>query len=364
MASSRLRFGAIATAIALATTLTACGDDSTSEGDDANAAADEGSDEEDAADGDDAAQAADEDDAEGEGNGEQAQAGTVEIEDNNGVQTITVPPTSVVATDNRTFETLDSWGVELSAAAVALMPDTISYTQDDSIVDLGNHREPDLEAVVAAQPDLIINGQRFTQYAEDFAQLAPGAVVLDLDPRDGEPFDEELRRQTLALGEIFGKQAEAEALVADFDASIERVNAAYDPEDTVMGVIVSGGEIGYVVPGTGRTLGPLFDIFSLTPALEVEGSTDHQGDDISVEAIADANPDLLLVMDRDAAIGADDPNYSPAETVLENSEALANVTAIQEGNIVYTPADTYTNEGIQTYTEYFNTLADALESAN
>lgn len=373
MASSRLRLGAIATAIAFATTLTACGDDSASDDDGANAAegaeedgaADEGSDEEGAADEDDVAETADEDaEAESEDDGGEAEAGTVEIEDNNGVQTITVPPTSVVATDNRTFETLDSWGVELSAAAVSLMPDTISYTQDDSIVDLGNHREPDLEAVVAAQPDLIVNGQRFTQYAEDFAQLAPDAVVLDLDPRDGEPFDEELRRQTLALGEIFGKQAEAEALVADFDASIERVNAAYDPEDTVMGVIVSGGEIGYVVPGTGRTLGPLFDIFSLTPALEVEGSTDHQGDDISVEAIADANPDLLLVMDRDAAVGADDPNYSPAETVLENSEALQNVTAIQEGNIVYTPADTYTNEGIQTYTEYFNTLADALESAN
>ena len=28
------------------------------------------------------------------------------------------------------------------------------------------------------------------------------------------------------------------------------------------------------------------------------------------------------------------------------------------------PADTYTNEGIQTYTEFFNALADALEAKN
>ena len=31
--------------------------------------------------------------------------------------------------------------------------------------------------------------------------------------------------------------------------------------------------------------------------------------------------------------------------------------------IVYLPADTYLNEGIQTYTEFLNDFADALESA-
>jgi len=69
-------------------------------------------------------------------------------------------------------------------------------------------------------------------------------------------------------------------------------------------------------------------------------------------------------MDRDAAVGADDPEYTPANELLENSDALANVTAVQEGQIVYMPADTYTNEGIQTYTEFLNTFADALEAAN
>ncbi|MFT0846645.1 ABC transporter substrate-binding protein [Actinomycetaceae bacterium L2_0104] len=292
-----------------------------------------------------------------------AAATSVEVEDNNGTQTIDVPPASVVATDNRTFETLSDWGVELSAGSVALMPDTVDYVNDDSIVDLGNHSEPDLEAVVAVEPDLIIVGQRFTQFSEDFASLAPEATILDLDPREGEPFDSELKRQVTVLGEIFGKQDEATKLSEDFDAAIARVKEAYDPEDTVMAVITSGGEIGYVVPGTGRTLGPVFDFAELTPALEVEGSDDHQGDDISVEAIADSNPDWILVMDRDGAINSDDPEYQPSNEILENSEALANVTAVQEGNIIYMPADTYLNEGIQTYTEFLNDFADALEAA-
>ncbi|MDN5601577.1 MAG: ABC transporter substrate-binding protein, partial [Brachybacterium sp.] len=192
---------------------------------------------------------------------------------------------------------------------------------------------------------------------------APDAAILELDPREGEPFADELKRQVSVLGTVFGKEAEAEQLGADLDAAMERVRAAYDGSATIMAVITSGGDIGYIAPGAGRTLGWTFEALGLVPALEVEGaSDDHQGDDISVEAIADANPDWILVMDRDAAISADDPEYTPANEVLESSDALSGVTAVAEDNIVYMPADTYTNESIQTFTEFFTALADALEA--
>ena len=290
-------------------------------------------------------------------------ATSVTVEDNNGPHTLNMPLKSVVATDNRTFETLSDWDIKLSAGAVALMPKTSAYKQDSSIVDLGNHREPNLEAVVAVDPDLIVNGQRFAQFHDDFAKLAPNATVLELDPRDGQPFDTELKRQITVLGEVFSKQTEAKKLNEDFDAAVARVKKSYNKDETVMGVITSGGNINYSAPGNGRTLGPLFDILGLTPALEVkDASTDHQGDDISVEAIAKSNPDWILVMDRDAAVSADDAAYKPANTLLESSGALKNVTATKDGNIVYMPADTYTNESIQTYTKFLNSFADALEA--
>lgn len=296
-------------------------------------------------------------DAEGSG-------GTIEVEDNNGKQTVASPPQSVVATDNRTFETLADWDIELSAGAVSLMSEDLDYTKDDSILDLGSHREPDLEKVVEAKPDLIVNGQRFSQYHDDLAKLAPDATILELDPRDDEDFGEELKRQTTVLGEVFGKQDEAKALVDDFDASIERAKGAYDGNDKAMGLITSAGDIGYGAPSVGRTVGPVFDILDLTPALEVEQSSeDHQGDDVSVEAIADSNPDLMVVMDRDASFAPEerDEGSAPAAEVLEDSEALKDVPAIKDDKIVYFPEDTYLNEGIQTYTEFFNDFTDKLE---
>ncbi len=293
----------------------------------------------------------------------EAAATEVTVTDNHGEQTVAVPPQRVVATDNRTITVLDEWGIDVVAAPLAIFPDGLSYKEEGSeTIDLGNHNEPNLEAVVAADPDLIINGQRFQSYYADFETLVPDATIVELDPREGEAFDDELKRQVTVLGEIFGKEDEAAQMVADFDEAIDRVTAAYDSSATVMAVITSGGEINYAAPSTGRTLGPVFDILGLTPALESEGSTDHQGDDISVEAIAASNPDWILVMDRDAAVSVNtDEAYTPANDIIGTSEALQNVTAVTDGNVVYMPQGTYLNEGIQTYTQFFNDLADALE---
>ena len=50
----------------------------------------------------------------------------------------------------------------------------------------------------------------------------------------------------------------------------------------------------------GRVWGSMYEIFGWTPALEVSNSTaGHKGDDVSVEAIAQTNPDWIFVLDRD-----------------------------------------------------------------
>ena len=86
-------------------------------------------------------------------------------------------------------------------------------------------------------------------------------------------------------------------MVADFDPAIQDVKSAYNGTDTVMSIIVSGGNIGYAAPGSGRVWGPMYEIFGWTPALEVDKNStkDHQGDEVSVEAIAQSNPDWIFV---------------------------------------------------------------------
>jgi len=296
----------------------------------------------------------------------EADATTIEITDVHGVVEVPVNPEKVVALDNRTFQTLSDWGIKLAAAPKAVMPDTSPYKNDESIPDIGNHREPNLELIAAADPDLVIIGQRFASYYEEIKALVPNAAVIDLNFDVSENVDSPgdnlvngLKNSTTVLGQIFDKNDEAKKMCDDFDAVIAEVKTAYNGTDTIMSVVVSGGEIGFSAPLSGRVWGPMYEIFGWVSSLEVEGATsDHQGDEISIEAIAQSNPDWIFVLDRDAGAGSADSK--PAQDVIDNAPALQNVTAVTEGNIVYAPADTYTNESIQTYLVLFRDLADAL----
>ena len=293
-----------------------------------------------------------------------AQGSTVTIEDNRGTVDITLPVQRAASADNRTFEVLAQWEVPLVAVPKGLMPSTVTAYSGDDVANLKDHKEPDLEKLVAASPDLIISGQRFSQYDDQMAELNPGVPLLDLEPREGQPLDSELSRQVTALGQVFGKETEADQLVSDFNAALERAKNAYDGSSKVMAVDVSGGEIGYVAPKVGRTWGPLYDLLDLTPALDdVVGTDSHTGDDISVEKIADSNPEWILVLDRDGAISADKDDYTPAEDVIAGNSALQNVPAVTKGQVIYAPKDTYTNESIITYTEILGSMADAFEAA-
>jgi len=290
---------------------------------------------------------------------EAAALATVTVEDNHGPIEVPVSPERVVALDNTTFQTLSDWGVRLVAAPKPLMYDLWpSLSGGDEVLDVGLHREPDIEAVLSADPDLIVGGYRFREIYDQLKDIQP--ATIETSPRDGEEHTSELKRQTTILGQVFDKNAEAAALNAGLDEAISDAKAAYDPSQTVMGLITSGGKISYAAPGEGRGVGHLFPTLGLTPALDRDAEDASHGDDISVEAIAAANPEWLFVLDRDAQFGED--GYVSAKDLVENAEALKNVPAIQKGQVVYLDGSFYLDEGIQAYTKLYRSAAEAFAS--
>ena len=291
---------------------------------------------------------------------------TVSIEDNHGTIEVPINPQKVVVLDSRSIETLQSWDIKLVAAAKAVLPADSVYIDDESVADIGNHREPNLELLASIEPDLVIIGQRFAGFYDEIKTLLPQSVIIDINidvseesTTPGENLINGFKNNTLILGQIFDKIDEAQALVESFDSAIEEVQTAYNGSDRIMGVIVSGSDIGFSAPSFGRVWGPLFDIFSFVPSLNVgDSSSDHQGDSISTEAIAQSNPDWLLVLDRDGAIVSSTETLT-AKEVIESSQVMETSTAIKNQQVVYAPTDTYTNESIQTYIEIFEILAKA-----
>lgn len=169
-----------------------------------------------------------------------------------------------------------------------------------TILNTGTHREPDFEQFVAADPDLI----------------------------------------------------------KEFEDAITTAKTAYNPDQTVMGLVTTGHDINYSNPTDGRGASIFFRLLGLTPALDAEGSSDHTGDDISLEAIAGANADLFLVLDRAAAVASDGEDNTPALELIKGSAALANVPAVQNDAIYVMPADYYLTEDVFAYISVLNGLTE------
>lgn len=267
----------------------------------------------------------------------------------------------VVVTDNRVFQLVHDWGIEVVAAPRLIMSPNNPMQSDESILDIGSHAEPDFEQVIAADPDLVINGYRFSADNEtDMRKAAPDAAFVVMDNTEL-PTDEYVVETVTLLGEVFGKQDEAKALVDRFHAAIETAKEAYDPATKVMGLVTSANEIRYSSHTEGRGASIFFSLLGMTPALDAEGSSNHQGDDISLEGIAEANADFFLVLDRDAAV-ADDGEATPALDLILESASLANVPAVQNKAIYVMPGDYYLTEDIFAFTTVLEELAEAFQA--
>lgn len=268
---------------------------------------------------------------------------------------------SVGVFHNQSFGVLESWGVEPSVAARTLMSDRNSWASDDSILDSGSHREPDFETVIAASPDLIINGGRYADHAADLMAASPEAAIIDMS-NDELSTQEYVVESVTLLGEIFGEQAAAEELIEQFHAAIDAAVEAYDPAMTVTGLVTSGNEIRYASHVDGRGASVFFELIGMTPALELDGSSNHQGDDISLEAIAQSGADFLLVLDRDAAVSSG-AEASPAMDLITGSASLQRLPAVQQGAIHVMPDDYYLTEDIFACITVLEGLTEAFSSA-
>ncbi|MDY5132654.1 siderophore ABC transporter substrate-binding protein [Actinotignum urinale] len=278
-------------------------------------------------------------------------------------------PKKVVLLDNRSVATLENWGIKPVAVPKPVLSKNAKFKNDDSIKDVGSHTETNFEIIAAAKPDLIIVGQRFGQHYDKIKDVAKDAPVLYNDiklPKEvkdtkaseaGKILADSLKKNTTDLGKIFGKEKEAEKINADFDKSIEAAKKAIPAGDKVLAVNTNGGKLGYLAPHVGRTLGPLYDILGWTPAIAVkEGTNNHKGDEVSVETLAQSNPQWIFVMDRDAAVGSKN-NAAHGVDLVKSSPAMANVDAVKKNHIIAMPDDTYVNESIQLFTKFFNDLA-------
>ncbi len=244
---------------------------------------------------------------------------------------VTVPfqPSSVVVIDHGILDTIDALGAGDSVAAVPHDRVPTYLTEYETSTDnAGTFEELDYRVIEAAEPDLIIVGG---ESAESLTELEAVAPTIDLSFDWGtEGFMSSFESNTLALGQIFGAEEQAEIAVAEIQARAKVVAASTGEAGEGLVVIVGPNHISAHGPGPDSQFDYVYNLLGVTPAID-QATIDAEGDAVSFAFLADLDPELLIVLDQEAIEG--EPGKG-ARDVVDNFVARS-MTAVLNDQVAY-----------------------------
>jgi iron complex transport system substrate-binding protein len=261
---------------------------------------------------------------------------TITVTDALGEEEVQLNPKSVVVFDMGVLDTLDTLGVD-AVTGVAKGGATPSYLKkydSDDYVAVGDLFEPNLEAIPRTKPDLIIGGRSAAMH-DTLEDAFDGVPVLDMSVEET-AYLESSRQNILTLASIFEKEKQAEDVLAGYDDRIAAVKKQAGGSGKGLVLLTSGGEV--TAYSLNSRFGFLHADFGVTPVTGELGDTESRhGEAVSFEYIRKANPDLLYVVDRDAAIGEEGKS---AEEILDNA-LVKNTTAWKNDKVNYVNAEAW-----------------------
>jgi iron complex transport system substrate-binding protein len=264
-----------------------------------------------------------------------APAGAVEIRTATGLVDVAPNPKTLAVFDIAAIDTLQRLGVTPDGVPGQLyLPELKPLAAKAQRV--GTLFDPDLEALSALAPDLVIVGGRSSTRAEAARQVAP---TIDMT-MTGDDLLAEARQRLDAYGTLFDKTAEAEAAKAELDGAVAKARAAAEGKGSALVLMTNGPKI--TAYGPGSRFGWIYAALGLKPAAVGGAAAGLHGEAVSFEYVAKADPDWLIVVDRAAAIGSDGGG---ARATLDN-ELVAGTKAWRKGQVVELPAaDAYVAAG-------------------
>lgn len=237
------------------------------------------------------------------------------VEHARGVTEVPGQPQRVVTLEPLELDTAVSVGITPVGAAVASNVAGIpAYLGVDGVEPVGTVPEPDLEAIAALEPDLILGTEaRHSKLYDQLSAIAPTVfIATQADP---------WRDNAELIGEALGREDEVAAQISAVDDRCAEIGEEHD---------VAGQTAQVIRPRDETTLSLYGPVSFAGSLLECVGFTTPQHDwadglqaDISPENVLDARADAVFVTASDVT----DTSAVPA-AITQNADAFPSVTLV------------------------------------
>lgn len=211
-----------------------------------------------------------------------------------------------------------SAGASVGTAMVAINTwETLKpYVGTADIIDLGSARELNLEAILNADPDVIVTFTAHAGLADIYDQLVQIAPVVLLD------YSSSWQEQTRDCAEIVGKEAYAQQFIGETEAIISSAKETLSAHsDQTLAIFRTGGGKAFITRGDAGYYGT----FGITSP---ENWPATLGTTMSLESLAEMNPDYIIFQDTIAT----------SQAFVKSQEQFSiwnQLNAVKNGNVFY-----------------------------
>lgn len=250
-----------------------------------------------------------------EGDAAPAASGTHDVEHARGTTAVPDDPQRVVTLEPLELDTAVAVGIEPVGAAVASnVTGAPAYLEADGVEPVGTVPEPDLEAIAALKPDLILGTEaRHSELYEQLSAIAPTVFIeTQADP---------WRDNALLIGEALGRADEVGDLLTAVDERCEALADEYSVAGETVQLIRPRDETTLSLYGPVSFSGSLLECVGFT--IPDQDWADGLQADISPENILSATADHVFVTVADV----EDASQIPA-AIAQNADAFPSVTPV------------------------------------
>lgn len=248
---------------------------------------------------------------------------TVSVTHPQGTTKVDINPTNPVIFDFGTLDTMDTIGIKTAAGlAKKNIPEYLSEYDNDKILNVGTMKEPDMQVIRDLKPGLIVITGRQGKSYEELNAIAP-TINMSINIKD---YLNSFKKNVLTIGLIFDKTAEAENGLAILDEKISKVRK--EAEESRLKAMVLLHFNGKLSASTSNAYASI--VHQVLCLKKADESLGEERQAATPDYIAEKNPDIIFIVDRNEAIG----NGEIDRSIMEDDK-IKETNAFRKGKIIY-----------------------------